>query len=246
MSTTYTDLPYTSFPDSIQSFVTMLNMVVSDGAAVTGYQQAMEDGNTALAQTYYAQITSADNKIIDANKMNTLMQTCIALQRFYQNDIEPYITNKETTWQNRINQFNYIGEYSPNTQYYLNNFVTYNYQGVTLLYICIAQPSIGTSPINTTYWRKLTIRGLQGASGTGLSFRYAWSSSESYSVNDVVTYNDAVWGCTVNNSNQTPVEGSSYWKLIYESLQTLYPFQQETPSGTESGYLWFEIISTVG
>ena len=91
MSTTYQSLQFTTFPDDIQSFVTMLNMSVEDGAAVTGYQQAMQAGNNTLARQYYGQITNANQKFIDATKMNTLMDTCVALQKFYKTDIEPYI-----------------------------------------------------------------------------------------------------------------------------------------------------------
>ena len=60
MSDTYKDLQFTSFPDSVQSFVTMLNMATTDAVAVSGYQAAMEAGNTSLAQQYYSQIVNAD------------------------------------------------------------------------------------------------------------------------------------------------------------------------------------------
>ena len=99
MSTLYPDLPFTAWPDATQTFVTMQNILASDGDNVKGFQEAMEAGNTALAQHYYANITNADTKFIDAIKMNTLFQTCVALQRFYKTDIQPYITSKQAEWQ---------------------------------------------------------------------------------------------------------------------------------------------------
>lgn len=72
-------------------------MTVNDAEAVSGYQAAMEAGNTSLAQQYYAQITNANQKFVDAEKMNTLMDTCVALQRFYLTDIKPYVENKQTS-----------------------------------------------------------------------------------------------------------------------------------------------------
>lgn len=243
MSNTYADLQFTTFPDSIQSFVTMLNMTVADGVNIAGYQKAIEDGNNALAQQYYNNIINGNQKIIDAEKMNTLMQTCVALQRFFSTDIQPYIDEKQTIWENRTNQFNYKGVYSPTTQYQINNFVLYNIEGTNRVYICIKTPSIGIAPTNTTYWRELSIRGEQGESGVGLSFRYAWSSAQTYYVDDVVSYNNSVWLCTARNSNQAPSSQSSYWTLIYSPRQVVYPFQSVTPTGSmDSGYLWFKII----
>ena len=240
MSTTYQSLQFTTFPDNIQSFVTMLNMSVEDGAAVTGYQQAMQAGNNTLARQYYSQITNANQKFIDATKMNTLMDTCVALQKFYKTDIEPYIQSQQTIWGNRINQFNYVGDYSASKLYAVNNFVTYTADGVRNVYICIKVPPIGTAPTNTTYWRKLSIQGLQGPSGENLSFRYAWDSGEVYYPQDVVVYDNVVWGCLVQNSNQTPQSGSTYWRSIYSPQQVVYPFSAQEPTNMQEGYLWFK------
>ena len=241
MSTTYQSLQFTTFPDDIQSFVTMLNMSVEDGAAVTGYQQAMQAGNNTLARQYYSQITNANQKFIDATKMNTLMDTCVALQKFYKTDIEPYIQSQQTIWGNRINQFNYVGDYSASTLYAVNNFVTYTASGVRNVYICVKVPPIGTAPTNTTYWRELSIQGLQGPSGENLSFRYAWDSGEIYYPQDVVVYDNVVWGCVVQNSNQTPQSGSTYWRSIYSPQQVVYPFSAQEPTNMEAGFLWFKI-----
>ena len=240
MSTTYQSLQFTTFPDNIQSFVTMLNMSVEDGAAVTGYQQAMQAGNNTLARQYYSQITNANQKFIDATKMNTLMDTCVALQKFYKTDIEPYIQSQQTIWGNRINQFNYVGDYSASKLYAVNNFVTYTASGVRNVYICVKVPPIGTAPTNTTYWRKLSIQGLQGPSGENLSFRYAWDSGEIYYPQDVVVYDNVVWGCVVQNSNQTPQSGSTYWRSIYSPQQVVYPFSAQEPTNMQEGYLWFK------
>lgn len=241
MSTTYSDLPYTSFPDEEQEFTTMADMTVSDASAVKNFQAAMEDGDSETAQTYYEEITDADTKFLTAEKLNTLMQTCIALQRFYSSDIEDYIEEKEDTWQSTVDQLTYIGVYSSSTQYYVNNIVSYTYDGVTNLYLVISQPSIGVTPLNTTYWRQFTIQGAQGVSGDGVSFRGEWSSSVEYYVDDLVTYDENLWACLVEHSNQEPNTSSSYWSLLYESGQIVYPFQSDTPSDTTTGYLWFEI-----
>lgn len=241
LSVTYPSLQFTTFPEQVQAFVTMLNMTVADAEAVTGYQAAMQAGNNTLAQQYYNQITSANQKFVDATKMNTLMDTCMALEKFYATDIEPYVEAQQDIWETRIDQFNYIGTYSPTQQYEVNNFVTYTVSGVMQVYICISRPTIGTAPTNVTYWRQLSIRGMQGISGENLSFRYAWSSAETYYDEDIVTYDNKVWACIQQNSNQAPVEGSSYWRLIYSPTQIVYPFSSIEPENMKAGYLWLKI-----
>ena len=241
MSATYPSLQFTTFPEQVQTFVTMLNMAIADAPAVKGYQQAMQAGNNTLAQQYYNQITNANQKFVDATKMNTLMDTCVALQNFYLTDIQPYVDNLQTGWTNTIEQFNYLGDYSAGVTYQRNNFVTYTVNGVRGVYICTKTPPVNTPPTNNTYWRKLTIQGLQGPSGENLSFRYAWSSSEMYYPEDVVVYNNVVWGCITQNSNQTPQSGSNYWYTIYTPQQVVYPFSSEEPLNMGSGFLWFEI-----
>ena len=216
-------------------------MTVNDAEAVSGYQAAMEAGNTSLAQQYYAQITNANQKFVDAEKMNTLMDTCVALQRFYLTDIKPYVENKQISWQNTINQFVFKGTYSTGTQYQVNNFVIYTVSGENRVYICIKTPPVGTLPTNTTYWRVMSIKGATGESGTGLTFRYNWQSGEPYYVEDVVTYNNIVWNCLKNNTGVTPGSDDTTWKIIYTPTQNIYPFQADAPANIKTGDFWFQV-----
>lgn len=240
MSETYKSLQFTTFPEQIQAFVTMLNMAVSDANAVAGYQKAVQAGDNSLASQYYNQIPNASQKFIDATKINTLMDTCVALQKFYKADIEPYIEEQQTVWRDRINQFNYVGDYSASRQYEINNFITYSINGDTQVFICTQRPPVGTPPTDGSYWRQLSIRGLQGESGENLSFRYAWKSDEIYYPEDVVVYDNVVWGCVVQNTNQTPQSGSTYWQSIYSPQQVVYPFSTTQPTNMQVGYLWFK------
>ena len=221
----------------------MINMVASDGSLIKAYQEAMENGNIALAQNYYSQITNANQKFIDATKMNTLMDTCVALERFYKTDIQPYIVNKQSEWQGIINQFSYKNVYSEDVQYAVNNFVLYNFNGINFLYICInTPPTAGITPTNTTYWRQLTIQGVKGDSGDGLSFLYAWNSGTDYNLQDLVTFDNILWGCIQPNSNQQPYEGSPYWKKAGSIQQIIYPLQPNAPTGQSIGELWFQTL----
>lgn len=235
----YPDLPLTNFPENIDSFTTWLDIIASDGALVLQYQQAMQAGNTVLANQILTQIPSASQKIIKATDLNKLTQAILAVERFYKTDVEPYIQEQQTNWLDTIQRFSYKGEWASGTTYEVNNFVSYTVSGATLIYLATSNPPVGTPPTNTNYWRLLSIQGQQGPSGEGVSYRQEWNSSTQYYTDDTVTYGGALWIATQDSQGQTPQSGSQYWQLVMSLGLTTYPIQDSEPTGQEVGGLWF-------
>lgn len=245
MSTTYDDLPYTTYPDVIQTFKTMQDIVAADGANIMLFQQAMQAGDTATASTYYSRITNADNKFISAKDMNTLYQTCIALERYYKNDMFPQIEQKQAEWYATAKQLNYKNTWNQNVAYSKNNYVQYDASTVSgttdlRLYIAIQDTSAGTKPTNTTYWREITIKGDTGTTGVGLAYMGDWDKTVQYSQYNCVTYNGCLWSAKSSNKNNTPSTTSSYWQLVYRVEYPVIPTTE--PENPVSGQLWFEVL----
>ena len=235
----YNDLPLTNFPSSIDTFTTWLNITSTDGPLIYQYQQALQAGNSTLANQILAQIPQGTQKIIKAVDLNTLTQALLAVERFYLTDVEPYIQEKQESWLATIQQFSYQGVWSSGTSYVTNNFVTYTVSGLTLLYLAISDPPLGTVPTNQTYWRLLTIQGQQGQSGQGLSYRQEWNVSTSYGVNNAVTYDGALWMAIQPSQGREPSSNPQYWKLVMALEATTYPIQDTPPTTQEVGGLWF-------
>lgn len=239
MSTLYQDLPLTNFPGDIDTFTTWLNITSTDGPLIYQYQQALLAGNTTLANQILAQIPQSTQKIIKAVDLNTLTQALLAVERFYLTDVEPYIQEKQESWLATIQQFSYQGVWSSGTSYVTNNFVTYTVSGLTLLYLAVSDPPLGTVPTNQTYWRLLTIQGQQGQSGQGLSYRQEWNVSTSYGVNNAVTYDGALWMAIQPSQGREPSSNPQYWKLVMALEATTYPIQDTPPTTQDVGGLWF-------
>lgn len=235
----YLDLPLTNFPSNIDTFTTWLNIVASDGILIQQYQAAMQAGNTTLANQILSQIPQGTQKIITATDLNKLSQAILAIERFYLTDIEPYIDNLQESWITTIGQFSYKGNWASGTSYTTNNLVSYTVSGINLVYIAISAPPVGTPPTNTQYWRLLTIQGPQGDSGEGLSYREEWVNSNSYAINDTVTYNGAIWMAIQPSQNIEPSSNSQYWKLVMNLETTAYPIQDTAPTNLQVGGLWF-------
>ena len=97
----------TLFPGAIQTFPQMINLTASDGALAQQYQAAMQIGNLALAKQILAQIPNNQNKIITADYLNTINDTVVAVEQYFQaryspayivSDTQPQSQEKNDFW----------------------------------------------------------------------------------------------------------------------------------------------------
>ena len=79
----------TLFPNAIQTFPQMIDLLASDGTLVQQYQTAMQAGNLTLAQQILAQIPNNQSKIITADYLNTINDTVVAVEKYFQARYSP-------------------------------------------------------------------------------------------------------------------------------------------------------------
>ena len=83
------------FPGAIQTFPQMIDLTASDGNLAQQYQIAMQVGNLALAKQILAQIPNNQNKIITADYLNTINDTVVAVEQYFQARYSPaYIVSE--------------------------------------------------------------------------------------------------------------------------------------------------------
>ena len=97
----------TSYPNSVQTFPQMIDLTASDGTLVQQYQAAMQAGNLALAKQILAQIPNSQSKIITADYLNTINDTVLAVEKYFQaryspayivSDTQPQSQEKSDFW----------------------------------------------------------------------------------------------------------------------------------------------------
>lgn len=235
----------TTFPNSVDTIPDFQNITSADSALVTQYENYIEQGNFASAANILNQIPNGNLKLIGADRIGVLRDGLLALQQFYGTDVQPYIMQKQAEWEAIIDLFSFVGEYNSTLQYSLNNFVLFNNNGLTQMYINIyngVTPS-GIPPTNTNYWRAFTIRGAQGISGgSDTTFMFSWNSSTNYVVNNIVVSGNAWWIATQNSTNVPPAQGSAYWNLVLNISQEIYPIQSSQPVSQLEGEIWFRVV----
>ena len=79
----------TSFPNAIQNFPQMIDLIASDGALVQQYQAAMQAGDITLAKQILDQIPNNQSKIITADYLNTINDTVVAVEKYFQARYSP-------------------------------------------------------------------------------------------------------------------------------------------------------------
>ena len=84
------------FPNQVQTFPQMIDASASDGTLIQQYQIAMQAGNLSLAKQILAQIPNNQSKIITADYLNTINDTVVAVEQYFQGRYSPaYIVSKE-------------------------------------------------------------------------------------------------------------------------------------------------------
>lgn len=92
----------TSYPGKIQAFPQMADALPSDGVYIKQYQEAMQAGNLSLAKQILAQIPNGQNKIVTADYLNTINDTLVAVQQYFDGRYSPayVVSATEPTAQN--------------------------------------------------------------------------------------------------------------------------------------------------
>ena len=86
----------TLFPSQIQTFPQMMNILPGEGDYVKQYQDAMESGDLATAQSILSQISNSQSKIITADYLNTINETVVAVEQYFNERYSPAYIVSET------------------------------------------------------------------------------------------------------------------------------------------------------
>ena len=86
----------TLFPSQTQLFPTMQDATADDGPLIEQYQAAMEAGNLTLARQILTQIPSGQNKVVTADYLNTINDTVVAVEKYFNVRYSPAYVVSET------------------------------------------------------------------------------------------------------------------------------------------------------
>ena len=216
---------YSSFPESVDTFVKKYPLQASDIQKSIEYKQLKEKLNrTSQEDDRLSQLSQElSYAFIDPEEWNKFQDALVNTQEFFLQEVYGYIQQKQNEFQAELDKFTHRDEYNPTVQYRKRNTVTF--QGET--YLCL-QDTVGNAPNplnNTQHWAKIAARGAQGQqgiAGTGLRFRGTYNNSVQYMTDDAVQFGGQLFACLQNNIGQepNPNQVTQYWALAVSRGQS--------------------------
>lgn len=204
MSELYPDLVYSQFPQDIDKFDYLSDINTEQLSLMNQYKLYLTYNDLTSAQKLLLDNPSLNSTIINAEKMNKLIDAIKATQRLYKDDIQSYL----------VNLVKYKGAYSSTEIYGKYDVVTQTVDGKTLVYMCILPTTAGIQPTNTSYWIPITQQGERGAAGLGLSYGGNYISTAIYPQHSMVAHNNALWASLDVIEGIEPSDSSPVWEKI--------------------------------
>lgn len=202
MSTTYSDLNFTQYPDQCDTYEYMQDISIDTYLLAKQYQSLISQSKFDEAAQLLEDNPSLNRSTLNAEKYNKLIDSIKAIERLYFSDVQTYI----------MELVSYKGDFSTTKKYSKYDVVSYT---DSMTYMCISlNCPLGTSPTDAAYWIPLSIKGDQGVSGTGLSPRGVWDSEIQYYKDDLVSYNNQLWAAKEDNISSLPNDNSSIWYSV--------------------------------
>lgn len=205
MSTLYPDLDLTSFPNSQdQRYVMIDPSTDADMSAINSYNTFLSAGNMNAAIQVLEDNPRLRRMLFNAEKWNRHEDMLIAMERFYESDVQKYLVNIVV----------YRGDWNASAAYSKYNVVyAKNWQA----YMATRDVPAGTAVTNTEYFIPLTLKGDTGESGMGLSYRGAWVNNEVYYTDDCVIYDNCVWACRQQCVDVQPSSAATAtWEAVFD------------------------------
>lgn len=203
------------------------------------FRQYMQTGQYAQALAILT--NNADQlkgKAYIADTINTIVNGVVNLQERYNTGVTVYLADLLTQFNTLVDNLRRKGTWQSTVQYTPYNFVVYNNE----VYMCIAKPSIGTLPTDTTYWLYLGLRGQQGDPGIDVNMTFDWNSGKPYQPNDLVVYQGNIYCAKIANTGVLPTDTNT-WTLFLLLGEGKINVGVNPPDKPTRDMIWFQTQS---
>ena len=166
------DLPYNKYQEATR--LTELKMK----ASLTNDEQNEVLNLTSSLQAY----------MITPETWNKFADTLVAVEQFFNENVQGFIEDKQVLWDSYIRQFKLVGKWVSGKAYKFQNLVS---DANGDLHICKSDhtSTLSNDPIlNQNLWSKLSSKGDKGDIGLNAIYKGDWSESTTYALGDAVCF----------------------------------------------------------
>lgn len=181
--------------------------------------------------------------MITPETFNHFQDAIYAVEKFFYDNVQGFIEDKQVIWDSYIREFRYIGRWQSGRAYKFQNMVTDSNGD---LYIAKRDHTSATSTnptTNTTNWQKASAKGEKGDTGLAATYKGDWSSSVAYKLGDAVCFGRVGSQAGVDyialrdNTGKSPATSPDDWTI----LQKVY-VGTSRPSGVGAGLHFIQEI----
>lgn len=202
------------------------------------YYNSFINGNIDDAHKLIEDNPNLKFKVINAENLNKIVEHILSLENNYFEGVENVLENHLSKYQIDINDLIYLREYNLNTQYEINNFVSYNNE----IYYCFkTPPNKGVLPTDTKYWIYLGLHGEDSRISLGVKYQGNWNSSKIYNQYDMIVYQNQLFVAKEKNSGENPIL-SNKWSLQMAVEEQGIFVSEEEPPNIQHGNIWIQIL----
>lgn len=241
---TIIDGKLSTFPERPDQFNEVFDLNYSQVVKATRLSELkMKESLDNSEQQELIQLTSElKDNMITTEHWNKFASALYAVQKFFIDEVQGFIENKQAIWDAYIKQFKHTGAWQSGFNYKFQNLVS-DTNGD--LYLCKKDHvSTQLSDLsNQELWVKASFKGDKGDIGLNATFRGDWSATVSYNIGDAVCHvNTGINGGLVYiarkvNTGKNPATSPEDW-LLYSQMYV----GTTAPQGAGKGLHFIEVL----
>lgn len=203
------------------------------------FMQYFREGYYSQALALITDNADIDSETVRPEVFNMINTSLTYLQNLYYNSVEVVLSEDEQQFQLMINNFINKKEFSATATYVPYNFVVYNQE----IYMCLKATTAGILPTNTDYWLLIGLKGEIGATAIDTTLKYKWDYKITYSVKDVVTYDNILYVAKTRNNNSQPDTNPEDWEIFMKipRAKIIVSAIEPNPDALVVGGQWWQV-----
>lgn len=203
------------------------------------FMQYFREGYYSQALALITDNADIDSETVRPEVFNMINTSLTYLQNLYYNSVEVVLSEDEQQFQLMINNFINKKEFSATATYVPYNFVVYNQE----IYMCLKATTAGILPTNTDYWLLIGLKGEIGATAIDTTLKYKWDYKITYSVKDVVTYDNILYVAKTRNNNSQPDINPEDWEVFMTipKAKIIVSATEPNPDALVVGGQWWQV-----
>ena len=182
------------FPEEIDTHIELFDLPSNKVKQAERLTQLKMKSTEALSHEEEQELKSLTNELkeymITPETWNKFGEALENTQRFFRDNVQGFIEEKQEEWAQYVDDFNYVGDWELGKEYKFQNLIRNPENGDLYMALKdhIADNTNRPLTNSTEFWVRSSRKGDKGDPGINSTFKGTWNSETSYSISDSVYF----------------------------------------------------------